>query len=504
MKRNMKRNSIILLACAILLSGCANAQTQGATVEKNTDQMVEIALAGMEPTANATAAPTEATQTPAARSPLYEKLGAPERYLVPLSPKTDKLAITVDADVILPNAEGMPTVRIEARDFTQEEVTLLFRALCGDTIMYRKRTQSTRAEIQERIDDVREEMKTATGDRLKKLQENLAYYEEDYQNAPETITDEVTDGTLYEKQLGIQEYLAKYMALEARECPEDTSAGKMFSVSNNYYDINTSTDYGFTTGADIVYAYRPMWGSAIGLNPAVFIQDESVVPAVAAGELSITPLKARQMVEAFWKEIGFADMAVSGVYLADNHSTENRQISEQDPYGEKYAYAVTCGKSVNGIVPVSTSAMYEGQNWNYECCYFFVSDEGIQTFQWSSPNTYLETITEETAMLPFSRIDEIFRKMMLVKYENSTAECSSCKLFSYAVNRVALEWQRVFEQGSNNKGLLIPVWNFYGSFDFQYTNGDHFGSSEVEQGFPEPLLTINAIDGSIIDLREGY
>jgi len=180
------------------------------------------------------------------------------------------------------------------------------------------------------------------------------------------------------------------------------------------------------------------------------------------------------------------------------------QLSELDPYGEKHAYTVTCGKSVNGVVPVSTSAMYEGQEWNYECCCFIVSDEGIQSFQWSSPNTYLETVTEDTAMLPFSRIDEIFRKMMLVKYEGAAAESSSCKLFSYAVNRVALEWQRIFEQGSKNKGLLIPVWNFYGTFDFQYTNGDHYGSSEVEQGFAEPLLTINAIDGSIIDLCEGY
>ena len=106
-------------------------------------------------------------------------------------------------------------------------------------------------------------------------------------------------------------------------------------------------------------------------------------------------------------------------------------------------------------------------------------------------------------MLPFSRIDEIFRKMMLVKYENQAIGNATGKLFTYHVDRVMLDWQRIFEQGSKSKGLMVPVWNFYGTFEFQYTNGDHYGS-ETRQGFYLPLLSINAVDGSIVDLREGY
>jgi hypothetical protein len=47
------------------------------------------------------------TQAPAAASPLYEKLGVPARYQVELTPGTDKLEITVDADVILPNVDAI-------------------------------------------------------------------------------------------------------------------------------------------------------------------------------------------------------------------------------------------------------------------------------------------------------------------------------------------------------------------------------------------------------------
>ena len=154
-------------------------------------------------------------------------------------------------------------------------------------------------------------------------------------------------------------------------------------------------------------------------------------------------------------------------------------------------------------MPVSDDTIWDGQTWFYESCNFIVSDDGIETFSWRSPNTYTEVVTADTAMLPFDRIDEIFRKMILVRYESNAAGNATGKLFSYHVDRVSLDLQRVLEQGSQDTGLLIPVWNFYGSFEFQYTNGDHYGS-EIEQGFRKPLLSINAIDGSIIDLREGY
>jgi hypothetical protein len=231
--------------------------------------------------------------------------------------------------------------------------------------------------------------------------------------------------------------------------------------------------------------------------------DETVVPAEAAGELTMTPLEARSLVEAFWQEHGFSDMGVLSVFLANNQDTETMQVDEHDTYGQKHAYVVTCGQVVNGMIPVSISAMWDGVAWFYENCYFYISDVGIETFHWGSPNEYVETVTADTEMLPFSRIDEIFQKMMLVKYESSAVGNATGKLFTYHVDRVMLEWQRIFEQGSKSKGLMVPVWNFYGTFEFQYTNGDHYGS-ETRQGFYLPLLSINAVDGSIVDLREGY
>ena len=504
----MKRILPILLVAAFLTSGCASAQAADAAGQKNTDQIVMIATTGMKPAVDQAPAASQspestATDAPAA-SPLYEKLGAPTRYEVELTPSTDKLVITVDANVILPNVEAIPTVRIQARDFTQEEVTKFFQAFCGDTVMYKARTEETRAEIQQRIDEFTEELKTATGARKDKVQDNIAYYQKEYEKAPETIVDEVTDGTLYEEQLGIQEYLAKYMKLSAREFPATENDGQSFGASNNYYEKNTKTGYDFTIGAGIGYSRHSIWGSLLRVNPIEFLFDESAVPEAAIGELKMTPHEARTLVESFWKEHGFTDMAVSGVYLASNTSRENMELRSYDLCGERHVYIVTCGKSVNGMVPLSNDAIWDGQPWANECCCFTIDDEGIQQFRWGSPNTYLETVTSDTAMLPFAQIDEVFRKMMLVKYESEASGNATCQLFSYHVDRVSLEWQRMIEQGSSDTGLMIPVWNFYGTFDYQYTDGFHTDSNTITQGFPLPLLSINAIDGSVIDPREGY
>ncbi|MEA4940720.1 MAG: DUF6034 family protein [Christensenella sp.] len=504
----MKRTIALGIALFLIFAtGCTPAKRVEA--RNNADQIVEIAAVGLEPVVAAAEVPSAATeapaetQTPKAASPLYEKLGAPTRYQVTLTPSTDKLAITVDADVILPNVGAIPTMRIAARDFTQEEVSKFFHAFCDDTTMYLARTEETRAEIQQRIDEFREELKTASGQRKTKVEENITYYEKELEKAPETIQDVVTDGTMTEQQYGDPVKLAMYMGFSAREQPETTFGGKVFGARNNYYDFNTKANYDFNIGAGIGYGRESRWGSLLFANPIEYIRDETVVPAEAAGELTMTPLEARSLVETFWQEHGFTDMGVLSVFLANNQDTETMKVDEHDTYGQKHAYVVTCGQLVNGVIPVSISAMWDGVDWRYEDCYFCISDAGIESFHWGSPNEYVETVTADTEMLPFSRIDEIFRKMVLVKYESSADGNATGKLFTYNVDHVMLEWQRIFEQGSKSKGLMVPVWNFYGTFEFQYTNGDHYGS-ETRQGFYLPLLSINAVDGSIVDLREGY
>ena len=227
--------------------------------------------------------------------------------------------------------------------------------------------------------------------------------------------------------------------------------------------------------------------------------DETAVPAEARG-LKTTPVQARQLVESFWKNSGFADMAVIGVYLTQNSDTGNGSDREApDPYGDNSAYVVACGKSIDGILPPPPCP--GDPHWSFESCTFTITDNGIETFNWGSPYAYGAYTTENSALLTFDKVDEIFRKMMLVKYDISGSG-NGLTSATYRVDRVALEMSRVTDRKSSEKGLLVPVWNFYGSYYFTYEDGHAFGSDDRE-GFPSPLLRINAIDGTVIEPRYG-
>lgn len=70
------------------------------------------------------------------------------------------------------------------------------------------------------------------------------------------------------------------------------------------------------------------------------------------------------------------------------------------------------------------------------------------------------------------------------------------------IDRIQLELQRVTEENAIEYGLVIPVWNFYGEYVSEYEWATF--SSNPPYDLPGALLTINAVDGSVIDPQKGY
>ena len=69
-----------------------------------------------------------------------------------------------------------------------------------------------------------------------------------------------------------------------------------------------------------------------------------------------------------------------------------------------------------------------------------------------------------------------------------------------AIDRVELSLQRIAEQDNFSAGLLVPVWNFYGTCS-ETAGGRHDRYTNTNRG---SFLSINAVDGSVIDLNKGY
>ena len=75
----------------------------------------------------------------------------------------------------------------------------------------------------------------------------------------------------------------------------------------------------------------------------------------------------------------------------------------------------------------------------------------------------------------------------------------SSALFEYDVEQVVLSLRRIADPGGVESGLLVPVWDIYGKSWVTYPGEPKMpGNNDIS------LLTINAIDGTIIDLSKGY
>ncbi len=108
---------------------------------------------------------------------------------------------------------------------------------------------------------------------------------------------------------------------------------------------------------------------------------------------------------------------------------------------------------------------------------------------------------EDAALLPFETVMSIFKQMMLTTYEYISND-TEIESISFDISKIDLGLQRIAEQNSIEYGLLVPVWSFYGTEVIQ--NVDK--SVEIEDSIIscDPILVINAIDGTIIDPTIGY
>ena len=141
------------------------------------------------------------------------------------------------------------------------------------------------------------------------------------------------------------------------------------------------------------------------------------------------------------------------------------------------------------------------ETWAYENLYFYVNADGIDSMTYCNPYTIGETKTENLSLLPFSEIMNIYEKMMIVtNADNLTYENS--RVFN--IDRIVLGYARIYEPSTDaHTGLLVPVWDFFGSrkIDSEY---DGETCSDTTDWPTWSFLTINAVDGSIIDRSLGY
>ena len=124
----------------------------------------------------------------------------------------------------------------------------------------------------------------------------------------------------------------------------------------------------------------------------------------------------------------------------------------------------------------------------YEQVLLAINREGqITCFIWSSPYLISDERTEQS-LLPFENILSVARQTLPLKYQVNEVR-GDIHLLVY---RIDLGYMAVLQRDTLTFALT-PVWTFYGN---DLPEDIHVGC--------RPLLTVNAVDGTVIDLEYGY
>lgn len=204
-------------------------------------------------------------------------------------------------------------------------------------------------------------------------------------------------------------------------------------------------------------------------------------------------------------------LALAEKTLADLESSDFSCVGSSTvtcDYGTKGAYVFYFTRQVNGAMETYTNArnfcsattvaMDAGAvapedvyYWQYEQIHMLVDDDGVLSLSYTGPSEVTEILKDqEMELLSFSKIADIFEQNI-----NRIDQPNATMTKDYYITDIVLGLMSVPEKDYETS-LLTPVWDFMG-----YAK---MGDFEVGLNRCEPFLTINAIDGSVIDRSLGY
>lgn len=125
---------------------------------------------------------------------------------------------------------------------------------------------------------------------------------------------------------------------------------------------------------------------------------------------------------------------------------------------------------------------------------------GMIDLVYENPYDIRETVVENTTLLSYDEVIAIFEKMMPVIYAYMGDDEITYNT-TFTISKFRLGLMCIAEQNKKGNGLLVPVWSVYANTDVE----DEPGQGGYHGGVKDsPIMTINAIDGSLISQELGY
>lgn len=416
----------------------------------------------------------------------------PDRWKDTLSFYDGKLMINIDAALDVPDVGIWPVYSVELMNYTQEEVDAITTALFGGATLYSASHRTTKAEYEEMIINCRlaiEQIKNGTyngDDNLEGLEDQLKLLEELMQAAPETWDDNqvVTSEMYYDSGMDSDFLYVKADLGQDEMATLDVRSGLNLPNSENAVRfLNTDTGSYY----DAFYRFQPP------------IQG-----------VELTFYAARAAAEQLLSNMGIEGYAFAAMKIGSTGLPMEGETNETIANETEQCYLLYYTKVYNGLpstyedVELPGGTIIDKDAYSppvfYDRITIAINDEGILSFVWLGRETQTGVLNENATLLPFEDIQEVFMQIMKVKYayvdENNTEDNTELK-----ITAIKLGYIRIQRADYPGQYMAIPVWDFYG---YSVNEEERFQGTSRGPSDYSSLLTISAIDGSVIDRELGY
>lgn len=517
----MKRVIATMMAglLTITLAGCASDPEKSVVQEKNMEKMLEQAESNKD-----------TSSYEQVREELKKKY---ETYKTQIKDKKRKVTVDVDAKVEVPEVEKLSVYRVSQKKIDQDLLDKVRKELTPDITYYdgRKAEARTKSILAREIKEIErwiaEAEKSKDTAMAEEYREDLKKLKEEYKTAPDQV--KLTDYPLDNKIQSIKKLFDSdpkdtfYSWLHELHGSGDVfygvSDGKegtrhelFMQNSENYGNClryacgkngQAAHIYAADVGSDIPYTVPKKKGqepdfTKSGIEAA---KGQSFTAKCVDNEpLTISEEEAERKIMTLMDRLGLSD------YQCYEKGLCSQLVSGLDE-GEGYEYRDVYrfmflrkldNVFVNNLTGFKFSDGWQGTEyvkkmWENETLVAAVNDSGIVDFYYLSPLAIDKKVVEESRIKSFDEIRDTFEKMVVI--ENAIKESGNEQdaKVSVKVTDVKLVYSRISEKDSFDTGLVVPVWNFEG------TTVDEFGDQRTGT-----VLSINAIDGSVINQELGY
>lgn len=477
MKQRILLTALISLLVAV---GCVPTPDEEIVSHKDTRELVELALQ-----------PPEAEDAPSFEPPASLHI---ERAC---NISRADIAVSIDADVVLPETNRIPLVHIRKGTFSEDFLRRVMQVIGNGSRAIEVFPKSYYQNIAQHLMDMRDRGELDKYDSVEEINRAIIEVLAEGDSMPDAPVfsdrDPVTEPDIADPAFGA--FFSSYCGIS-----ED---GSIFHMCMHSSKLSYFRDIHDATPFENTYNFRNALTTAQPMIDRGMIEVKYPARTIADAEE-----EARRVMEALWLSEDFALMhaRLAPIFQYAEHAQK---------YGCKAAYEFLFTRKVNGVNVTYTDDLAsngadwdapEGgfaPEWRYERVRLYLDDRGVLAFYCDGePYEILEIPRTSVRILSLDDAIARFEQTVGLTYADDM-QYSRKPDASIRITEIRLGLTRVLEQNVSNQAYLVPSWTFFGVK--QLRDNAYIPGWEGE-GYDGTgaVLVINAIDGSVIDPQKGY